>query len=661
MNTRTILIVFLVIPLALGVVAASFAMGYFLRGAIPAEEKEPDTEAKAEVWTCSMHPQIRMPKPGQCPYCGMDLIPVTPDEDDDDDGRTPTLKLGPYARKMAEIEVARVERRFVSVEVRMVGKIQYDETRLGYVTAWVPGRLDRLYVDFTGAPVNKDDEMVYIYSPELFTAQRELIDAIKAAEEVKESDLPSMKEITALFVDAVREKLRLWGLTKEQIAEIERRKKPSDHMTIYAPMNGIVIHKNALEGMYVSTGTRIYTIADLSAVWVVLDAYETDLPWIRYAQEVEFVTQAYPGEVFKGQISFIDPFLTAETRSVNIRVNAPNLEGRLKPDMFVHGIVRARVAADGTVVAPHLAGKWISPVHPEIVKDDPGPCDVCGTPLVRAEALGYAGEDAQPPLVIPASAPLITGTRAVVYVQVEEGKYQGRTVILGPKAGDYYIVKQGLEEGELVVVKGNFVIDSELQIRAKPSMMSPEGGGPAMHRHGGPRKMGAGAPVKMLETPQEFKKQLDGAFANYFAIQQALSQDKLEGTRTATDKLLASFDTIDMKVLDADTHTAWMKELSGLKKSAKAMAAAKDIEKLRAAFAMLSESMMVIAKRFGTSGGQPILRFRCPMAFDNRGAEWLQNKPATENPYFGSVMFKCGDQVETIHPGPAEKEATGNE
>ena len=144
-------------------------------------------------------------------------------------------------------------------------------------------------------------------------------------------------------------------------------------------------------------------------------------------------------------------------------------------------------------------------------------------------------------------------------------------------------------------------------------------------------------------------------------IQQALSKDKLDAARKATGGLLATFDAVDMKLLEGEAHNAWMKELDGLIKSAKAMAAAKDIEKLRAGFATLSESMMVIAKRFGTSGGQPILRFRCPMAFDNRGADWLQNKPGTENPYFGSKMFKCGDQVETIHSGPAEEEPTENE
>jgi Cu(I)/Ag(I) efflux system membrane fusion protein len=241
--------------------------------------------------------------------------------------------------------------------------------------------------------------------------------------------------------------------------------------------------------MYVNTGTRIYTIADLSRVWVLLDAYETDLLWIRYGQEVEFGTEAYPGELFKGRISFIDPVLDAKTRTVKVRVNAENLAGKLKPEMFVRAVVRTRIAAGGKVMEPDLAGKWISPMHPEIVKDEPGTCDVCGMPLVKAESLGYVPGDAamsEAPLVIPDSAPLITGERAVVYVAVpeKEGVYEGREVVLGPRASNYYLVKHGLEEGEMVVVKGNFKIDSEIQIQAKPSMMSPEGGVPVpAHPH----------------------------------------------------------------------------------------------------------------------------------------------------------------------------------
>jgi Cu(I)/Ag(I) efflux system membrane fusion protein len=239
--------------------------------------------------------------------------------------------------------------------------------------------------------------------------------------------------------------------------------------------------------MYVNTGTQIYTIADLSRVWVKLEAYESDITWIRYGQKVEILTESYPGERFEGRISFIDPTLNAKTRTVAVRVNVENIDGRLKPGMFVKGIVYSRVSAGGKVVEPDLAGKWISPMHPEIIKDRPGKCDICGMPLVQTEMLGYAAaEPKDAPIVIPVTVPLITGKRAVVYVRSPDNNtmFEGREVVLGPRAGNYYIVLKGLHEGESVVVNGNFKIDSAMQIEAKPSMMNPEGGGMgAVHKH----------------------------------------------------------------------------------------------------------------------------------------------------------------------------------
>jgi Cu(I)/Ag(I) efflux system membrane fusion protein len=396
------------------------------------------------------------------------------------------ITLSDTAQKLASIQVAPVERKFVAAEIRMFGKIDYDETKLAYITARMPGRLDRLYVDYTGINVKKGDHLVYLYSPELLTAQEELIQALKRVRP-KNNDRKFVQKDSFSILEAVREKLRLWGLTESQIKQIEKKNKPSDHITLYAPISGTVIHKNAVEGMYVNTGTQIYTIADLSLVWVKLEAYESDITWIRYGQKVEILTEAYPGERFEGRISFIDPTLNAKTRTVAIRVNVENIDGRLKPGMFVKGIVYSRVSAGGKVVEPDLAGKWISPMHPEIIKDRPGKCDICGMPLVQTEMLGYAAaEPIDAPIVIPATVPLITGKRAVVYVRTPDDStmFEGREVVLGPRAGNYYIVLKGLHEGESVVVNGNFKVDSAMQIEAKPSMMNPEGGGVgAVHKH----------------------------------------------------------------------------------------------------------------------------------------------------------------------------------
>ncbi|NQU12417.1 efflux RND transporter periplasmic adaptor subunit [bacterium] len=439
-----------------------------------------------------MHPQIKQPGPGQCPICAMDLIPVYADDQDQPLGPR-EIRLSPTAQKLAAVVTAPVQRRFVTMPVRLVGKIDYDETKLAYITAWVPGRLDRLYVDYTGVPVNKGDHLVDLYSPDLLAAQEELVQSLIAAAKIQDNGVAMIRDRAVATIDASREKLRLWGLQPEQIKEIERSGQPQDHLTIYAPVSGIVIHKNALEGMYVQTGSRIYTIADLAQVWVKLDAYESHLPWIHYGQEIEFETEAYPGEMFHGRIAFIDPVLDSRTRTVKVRVNVPNPDGRLKPEMFVRAVVRSRVAAEGKIIDPDLADKFICPMHPEVVKDQPGDCDVCGMDLVSAQSLGYvsaAAATAAAPLVIPATAPLITGKRAVVYVSVpgQPGVFAGREIVLGPRAGEQYIVRSGLREGEQVVVHGAFKIDSAVQIQAKPSMMSePAPAQPANPNQPGPR------------------------------------------------------------------------------------------------------------------------------------------------------------------------------
>lgn len=274
-------------------VVITFLAGYFfheLLNQTSSNQEHVHTEEQtidqaSTTWTCSMHPQIRQPKPGKCPLCFMDLIPVTAEEGEIGERQ---IAFSQEALKLMEIQTTTVERKFVEAEIRMVGKVDYDETRVKNITAWVPGRIDRLYVDFTGITVKKGDHMVDLYSPELISAQAELLQASKAARNIRNNSSDLMKRTTLATLEAAREKLRLLGLSRAQIDQIEIADEPVTHITVYSPMGGIVINKQATEGMYVNTGTTIYTLADLSHLWIKLDAYESDLPWIRYGQEVEF-------------------------------------------------------------------------------------------------------------------------------------------------------------------------------------------------------------------------------------------------------------------------------------------------------------------------------------------------------------------------------------
>ncbi len=582
------------------------------------------TAAKGEVWTCAMHPQIRQNEPGNCPICGMALTPAS-------QTHTETLTSTQYglseaAKALAEIETEPVERRLPEAHVRLFGKAAYDETRLRTLSARFPGRIDRLYIDFTGIEVSQGDHLANIYSPELLSAQSELLAALRFESRSQGADL-------------AREKLRLWGLSDERISSIEKSGKASDNLDIDAPIGGVVIQKHINEGDYVNTGTKMFQIADLDRVWVMLDAYESDLPWVRFGQHVKFTVAGLPGKTFEGQVAFIDPQLDPQTRTVKVRVNAENERGMLKPGMFVTAEVVANIARDGRVLAPELAGKWISPMHPEIVKDAPGTCDICGMKLVRAEELGYVVPDknTQLPLMVPESAVLQTGKRALVYVETQTDPhpiYEAREIVLGPKAQGYFMVKEegsDLKEGEKVVSQGAFKIDSAMQIAGKDSMMNRKD-------EADPR----------LQLPEAMRPAYTRLFETYEALHAALAADDETESKKAATAFAEAWKAVDTAALDEAAKAAWDELAAALTKAAPEAAGAGDMEALRQAFDVVSQGMIQLARRFGPPGEGDAYVVHCPMAFGSQAAEWLQNVPAISNPYLGAKMPRCGEVTETL-------------
>ncbi len=617
--------------------------------------------AVADVWTCSMHPQVQLPEPGKCPMCGMDLILAPKDGEQSEEGPR-VLQISESARALAGIETAKVERRSVAHEVHMVGKIAFDETRVATITSWVPGRLDRLFVDYTGVTVREGDHLVEIYSPTLYSAQQELLQAIRTAARLEGSGLDIVRSTSDQTVVSAREKLKLYGLSDVQIEEIIENGVPNKHVTVYAPIGGVVVHKNALEGMYVEEGSQIYTIADLSQVWVLLEAYESDLAWLRYGQTVEFQVEAYPGEVFHGRIAFIDQVLNDRTRTVNVRLNVDNSDARLKPEMFVSAKVSAVLSDHGKVVDRGLVGMWMCPMHPEIVREGAGECPECGMQLALTSDLGFvANPEEGQSIVIPATAPLLTGRRAVVYVRLpnrDRPTFEGRVVELGPRAGDWYVVRGGLEAGEDVVVHGNFKIDSELQIRARPSMMSPEDGAhaPVQDRGGmgadtgmaahdlGQMELTAGAPLT------QFRGELGAVLDAYLALQQALAADQ-DGHAEA-QALRAGLAAVDMTLLEGDAHTHWMNQSKALSASIESIVAADGMGEQRPLMSPLTDHLVVVLKSFGfTSSNGPVGLFHCSMARSGEGGDWLQVEEDTKNPYYGASMLSCGSRTELLSGG----------
>jgi Cu(I)/Ag(I) efflux system membrane fusion protein len=635
----------------IGLILLAFFLGIWSSGGRSSSTGELTQESdsiETQVWTCSMHPNVQLPEEGQCPICFMDLIPL---ESGNSSLKPNQLSMSESAMKLASIETVPTAYGIAEMEVHLSGKVEVDESRIKNITAWVPGRLERMFVDYTGITVNKGDHLMELYSPEVYTAQEELIQARKLVVSSSGQSAFGQKNSRATL-EASREKLRLMGLLDKQIKKIESSESPTNLITVYSPMSGVVIQKNGVEGAYVKTGTNIYTIADLSTVWVIFDAYESDLPWLAFGQKVTFSAEAIPGEKFEGRIAFIDPVLDVKTRTVKVRMNVQNPDGLIKPGIFVHGTIHAILDGDGKAINPELANKWICPMHPEVVRDQKGDCDVCGMDLVKSEFMGivHTPNHQVENLLIPASAVLKTGNRAIVYVQIpgNEPTFEGREVVLGSRVGDKYIVKSGLKEGELVVKKGNFKIDSAMQIAAKPSMMNPSGGSSGVgHNHGGlPSGQNHEMPaIEQLESTASFRKAQTLIADAYFIAEDALAKDNFKESKTAIFAMNIVLSATITKTFDLSEKATnkWKKIRDNLISETTHAQHFKSIDEVRKAFNGLSQSILLLEQSFGHESSDSYYEIFCPMAFNNSGASWLSKVKDVNNPYFGASMLRCGE------------------
>jgi Cu(I)/Ag(I) efflux system membrane fusion protein len=428
---------------ALPIVAVlAFGLGAWLSGRPNAGEeqvKQHSGETRTTIWTCSMHPQIRQGEPGQCPICGMDLTPLERDEENEEEANR--VVLSERAKTLARVRTTEVQRLGSGrVERRLLGRVDYDETSLRTVTAWIGGRIERLHVSTTGERVKRGQVIATLYSPEVYNAHQDLIQARQQLGRLLEGATPSARRAAEAALGAARDRLRLLGVPGGEVRAMEKAGKPSERVRIRTPFRGTVIERLATQGSYVETGTGLYRVADLSTLWVQLDAYESDLPVLEAGQEVLVRVEALPGDVFKSRVTFVDPILDPQTRTARVRIEVNNEDRRLRPGMFVEASVRG----DGT----------------------------------------ERTEDA--PLVIPATAPLFTGRRSVVYVELpntEAPTYEARVVSLGTRMGEIYPVLSGVSEGERVVVHGAFAIDADLQILGGSSMMATDEPQPAAQGH----------------------------------------------------------------------------------------------------------------------------------------------------------------------------------
>ncbi len=558
----------------------------------------------ATIWTCSMHPQIKMDEPGKCPICAMDLIPLTSEQSSGDDLDPNEISMTESAAKLADVQTMIVSKGTPEKTVYLQGKVHADERNIAELTARFGGRIEKLFVNFTGQNVRKGEKLATLYSPDLVTAQRELLEAI------------SFKESRPSFYMAARSKLKLWDLTNDQINDIVEKGEPQLYFDILSPISGTVMMRHVALGDYVKEGSALFQVTDLSKVWVMFDAYESDLPWINMGDHIELTLQSIPGKSFDGNVTYIDPFINPDTRVAKVRIELPNPGLKLKPEMFANGLLHSKIT-------------------------------------------GSASN-----LLIPKSSILWTGKRAVVYVKVPEREspsFLYREIILGPEAGNFYVAADGLTEGEIIAVNGVFKIDAAAQLEGKPSMMNPSGGKQSLgHHHGGAAmsdmemgnvdKQPSESGKSLEETPMDFKMQLGEVMDRYLLLKDAFVSSSEKDVEAAARSALDALNKVDMSLLKGEAHNQWMKLQKPIKDNLNGIIQMKGIEMKRSHFSIVSDKLLEAVKQFGihnTEISALYLEF-CPMAFDNKGAYWISESKEIKNPYLGDAMPGCGEVRETL-------------
>lgn len=549
-------------------------------------------ENKTEIWTCSMHPQIRMDKPGKCPICGMDLILLNQNSSV---GMDPdAIYFTKEAAQLANVMTSVVSKQQPVKEIRLNGKVQADERLLQSQVAYIPGRIEKLYINFTGESVRKGQILALIYSPDLITAQQELLETVNTKQAYPE------------IYEAAKEKLLQWKLSPNQIAKIESSKKVKTNVEIYATSSGVVTAKQVNVGDYVGQGTVLFEVSDLSRIWVQFDAYESDLHFLKKGNKMEFSIQAIPGTTFNGIISFIDPVIDPVNRVAKVRVEMNNQDGKLKPEMFATGFVKANL------------------------------------------------DQYQNKMVVPKTAVMWTGKRSIVYVKQpgDDPIFKIREIELGPMLGNSYVVEKGLTEGEEIVTEGAFSVDAAAQLEGKPSMMNPEGGNTMTGHEGmdmGGDKEVPSATIKTTKTngkgiaiSQKAKEALKPIYREYLNLKDALAADNFANAKKSGSALQKALSKVDMSLFSDNSHEIWMAHHNNLKNALQPLPNFKTIEEVRKAFQPISETMIALTNSFNPFGKTLYVQ-HCPMANNNKGANWLSQFKEIKNPYFGESMLTCGE------------------
>ncbi len=635
------------------------------------------------VYTCPMHPEIRQNKPGKCPKCGMELVmvpgsarapnnasaagdqryvcPMMCTPATTQPGRCPvcamelvqatqssgggdgiSVSIEPAARRLLGIQTAKASEGPVQQTIRTIGSIEYDESKLATVSAYVSGRIEKLYANYVGVPVQQGDDVALLYSPELYTAQVEYLTALEG------DGLRRLGSGTDL-AELAKTNLVELGLSDDQIEDLRARGKADSRVRIKSPIAGTVVGKFAVEGDYLKAGDSLFRVADLSTVWLMLDLFPDDAARIRFGQSVEAEIKSMPGDIFTGRVAFIDPTVNPTTQTVRVRVEVLNLDGKLRPGDYAAARVFVPAVRQEMVYDPALAGKFISPMHPQVIRDQAGDCPICGMDLIPTSSLGYASDPLpeQHVVTIPRSALLLAGDNSVVYVETDPGRFEIRRVTLGSLTDDQAIILEGIATGETVATAGNFLIDSQMKLAGNPSLMDPS---KASMYPEGPLKL---PPRERVVLSGASGDAFDRGMNAYFNIQQALAADEspphdaIHDLDAALDELIAAQDVPEAVMADLQRAKQQMVRLHG------------SLEQARGGFRPLSHALLRVANVVrGPLTVESIVHMYCPMV-PGGGGDWMQSGGELVNPYWGAEMLHCGETIDS-QPTPNNQQPTTN-
>ena len=544
--------------------------------------------ANPQQWTCSMHPQILQQEPGDCPICGMDLIPA----ESTASGLAPEqFKMTPNALALANIQTSIVEGATTQGATQnLSGKISINEEQIAVQASYYAGRIERLFINYTGQEVQKGQVLATLYAPQLVAAQQELLTAA------------ALKETQPQLYRAVRKKLQLWKLTDKEIEAIEVSGKVREYFPIRATVGGTVTALLGAEGDYLKEGQAIARVSNLNTLWANFDAYERQLSQFKVGQKIEIYTSAYPNKKVEGTISFIAPLLNNDTRTATLRATVKNNDKVLKPGMFVSGKI---------TTAPSTT-KAVS---------------------------------------IPASAVLWTGKRSLVYVKAAQDSpiFEMREVTLGQKNGAQVEIIEGLSIGEEIVTKGTFTVDAAAQLQGKKSMMN-NTGGKTMTGHEGHTgvQQNHDSPTAMKQTMKmnfsdSFQKDFKPVLLAYLKVKDALVASDAPQTvvsAKATLEALNAIPTSNLGKMEQEHFNASVKMLETI-------AAKTNLNNQRSHFVLLNEHLVALLSAFSTLENTLYVQ-QCPMANNNQGAVWLSIEKDIRNPYFGAAMLKCGSTIKSL-------------